>query len=261
MDVFDSAGKLITSGAKAVLLIVTGIMTWQFLFYVMGPDKWLFAALGLVAFEAGLYAWPYLYQNDAVTTAQELIAILMTAICWAGVGIAFIGEVMRYNAGAAALLDQIQPVMPYFIMAIVILNVGAYIMFPAMSPEAANKRANKRAAFAQQKADTLLITAEAERIIEKAKQDVRDGKLNGKGNGASTGTSAQSQGGDDFLPPPADSGTPPTRGKSISRRLSDWWEQRIQHGMERDMDADMVAIMNGLIEEIRKNPPSPPPAP
>ena len=201
MDVFESGGKLITTAAKAVLLVVTGIMTWQFLFYVMGPDKWLFAALGLVAFEVGLYAWPYLYQNDAVTTGQELVAAIMTVVCWVGIAIAFIGEVMRYNTGAAALLNQIQPVMPYFIMAIVILNVGAYIMFPAMSPEAANKRANKRAAFAQQKADTLRTVAEADRIIAQAQQDVRGMKANGV-NGATSGTPTAA-GGDDFLPPSA----------------------------------------------------------
>ena len=206
MDVFESGGKLITTGAKAVLLVVTGIMTWQFLFYVMGPDKWLFAALGLVAFEVGLYAWPYLYQNDAVTTGQEMIAALMTIVCWVGIAIAFIGEVMRYNSGAAALLDQIQPVMPYFIMAIVVLNVGAYIMFPAMSPEAANKRANKRAAFAQQKADTMRITAQADAIIAQARDDVRAGKSGsaGKSNGVDTGT-------DDFLPPSAPGSQSPTR--------------------------------------------------
>lgn len=201
MDVFESGGKLITTGAKAVLLVVTGIMTWQFLFYVMGPDKWLFAALGLVAFEVGLYAWPYLYQNDAVTTGQEMVAALMTVVCWVGIAIAFIGEVMRYNTQAAALLVQIQPVMPYFIMAIVILNVGAYIMFPAMSPEAANKRANKRAAFAQQKADTLRTVAQADQIIAQAQQDVRGMKANGA-NGARA-ASAGTDGGDDFLPPPA----------------------------------------------------------
>ena len=175
-------------------------MTWQFLFYVLGPDKWLFAALGLVAFEVGLYAWPYLYQNDAVTTGQEMVAALMTVVCWVGIAIAFIGEVMRYNTQAAALLDQIQPVMPYFIMAIVVLNVGAYIMFPAMSPEAANKRANKRAAFAQQKADTLRTVARADAIIAQAQQDVRNGK-NGV-NGATSGTPTAA-GGDDFLPPSA----------------------------------------------------------
>lgn len=201
MDVFESGGKLITTGAKAVLLVVTGIMTWQFLFYVMGPDKWLFAALGLVAFEVGLYAWPYLYQNDAVTTGQEMVAAIMTVVCWVGIAIAFIGEVMRYNTQAAALLVQIQPVMPYFIMAIVILNVGAYIMFPAMSPEAANKRANKRAAFAQQKADTLRTVAQADQIIAQAQQDVRGMKANGA-NGARA-ASAGTDGGDDFLPPPA----------------------------------------------------------
>ena len=213
MDVFESGGKLITTGAKAVLLVVTGIMTWQFLFYVMGPDKWLFAALGLVAFEVGLYAWPYLYQNDAVTTGQEMVAALMTVVCWVGIAIAFIGEVMRYNSGAAALLDQIQPVMPYFIMAIVVLNVGAYIMFPAMSPEAANKRANKRAAFAQQKADTLRTVAEADRIIAQAQQDVRGMKAStgtGKPNGVDTSEDAT-----DFLPPPAPGSPSSTRrGKS-----------------------------------------------
>jgi hypothetical protein len=213
MDVFESGGKLITTGAKAVLLVVTGIMTWQFLFYVMGPDKWLFAALGLVAFEVGLYAWPYLYQNDAVTTGQEMVAALMTVVCWVGIAIAFIGEVMRYNTQAAALLVQIQPVMPYFIMAIVILNVGAYIMFPAMSPEAANKRANKRAAFAQQKADTLRTVAQADQIIAQAQQDVRGMKANGA-NGARA-ASAGTDGGDDFLPPPAPPSPSSTRrGKS-----------------------------------------------
>lgn len=213
MDVFESGGKLITTGAKAVLLVVTGIMTWQFLFYVMGPDKWLFAALGLVAFEVGLYAWPYLYQNDAVTTGQEMVAAIMTVVCWVGIAIAFIGEVMRYNTQAAALLVQIQPVMPYFIMAIVILNVGAYIMFPAMSPEAANKRANKRAAFAQQKADTLRTVAQADQIIAQAQQDVRGMKANGA-NGARA-ASAGTDGGDDFLPPPAPPSPSSTRrGKS-----------------------------------------------
>ena len=213
MDVFESGGKLITNGAKAILLLVTGIMTWQFLFYVMGPDKWLFAALGLVAFEVGLYAWPYLYQNDAVTTAQELVAAIMTVVCWVGIAIAFIGEVMRYNAGAAALLNQIQPVMPYFIMAIVVLNVGAYIMFPAMSPEASNRRANKRAAYSQDKADTLLTIARAEEVIKKARADARAIKANGVNgvNGATSGT-----GGDtDFLPPPAPGSPSSTRrGKS-----------------------------------------------
>lgn len=213
MDVFESGGKLITNGAKAVLLVVTGIMTWQFLFYVMGPDKWLFAALGLVAFEVGLYAWPYLYQNDAVTTGQEMVAAIMTVVCWVGIAIAFIGEVMRYNTQAAALLVQIQPVMPYFIMAIVVLNVGAYIMFPAMSPEAANKRANKRAAFAQQKADTLRTVAQADQIIAQAQQDVRGMKANGA-NGARA-ASAGTDGGDDFLPPPAPPSPSSTRrGKS-----------------------------------------------
>jgi len=210
MDMFESGGKLITNGAKAVLLLVTGIMTWQFLFYVMGPDKWLFAALGLVAFEAGLYAWPYLYQNDAVTTGQEMVAAIMTIVCWVGIAIAFIGEVMRYNTGAAQLLDQIQPVMPYFIMAIVVLNVGAYIMFPAMSPEAANKRALKRAAFAQQKADTIRTTAAANAVIAQAHDDVRAGKTNGAGKPNGAGGPA---GGDDFLPP-ADSGTQTPRAKS-----------------------------------------------
>lgn len=209
MDVFESGGKLITNGAKAVLLVVTGIMTWQFLFYVMGPDKWLFAALGLVAFEVGLYAWPYLYQNDAVTTGQEMVAALMTVVCWVGIAIAFIGEVMRYNTGAAALLDQIQPVMPYFIMAIVVLNVGAYIMFPAMSPDAANKRANKRAAFAQQKADTLRTVAEADRIIAQAQQDVRGMKAGGISPAKTNGVDTEAD--TDFLPPPAPGSPSSTR--------------------------------------------------
>ena len=217
MDVFESGGKLITTGAKAVLLVVTGIMTWQFLFYVMGPDKWLFAALGLVAFEVGLYAWPYLYQNDAVTTGQEMVAAIMTVVCWVGIAIAFIGEVMRYNAGAAALLDQIQPVMPYFIMAIVVLNVGAYIMFPAMSPEAANKRANKRAAFAQQKADTMRITAQADATIAQARNDVRNGKYANTGKAAQTNGVDTSEDAADFLPPSVDSGTRPTRAKSTPK--------------------------------------------
>lgn len=216
---------------KLVLLVVTGIMTWQFLSYVMGPDKQLFAILGLVAFEGGILLWPMVYKRDAVTPTMEGIAVTMIAVSWVGIGLAFIGEIMRYNPEAAALLEWMIPVMPFAVGAIVLLNVLAYTAIQMLSPKAAMERADRQAAMARARADLLYKQQAARAIIAAAQADAPDaaqvsaaqtvgalGARHRKGgthpNGASTGTA---QGGDDFLPPPAASGTPSTRGKSTPR--------------------------------------------
>lgn len=215
---------------KLVLLVVTGIMTWQFLSYVMGPDKQLFAILGLVAFEGGILLWPMVYKRDAVTPTMEGIAVTMIAVSWVGIGLAFIGEIMRYNAEAAALLEWMIPVMPFAVGAIVLLNVLAYTAIQMLSPKAAMERANRQAAMARMQADLIYRQQAARATIAAAQADAPDAaqvsaaqtvgvlgaRHRGKGstsNGASTGTPAQ--GGDDFLP--QDSGTQPTRGKSTPR--------------------------------------------
>lgn len=209
---------------KLVLLVVTGIMTWQFLSYVMGPDKQLFAVLGLVAFEGGILLWPMVYKRDAVTPTMEGIAITMIAVSWVGIGLAFIGEIMRYNTEAAALLEFMIPVMPFAVGAIVLLNVLAYTAIQMLSPKAAMERADRQASMARAQAELLYKKQQARQIITAAQADAPDaarvsaaqtvGALgaryrNTKPNGASTGTSTPEAGETDFLPvtPPSPSST------------------------------------------------------
>lgn len=226
MEFEENTGTSIwTTLVKLVLLVVTGIMTWQFLSYVMGPDKQLFAILGLVAFEGGIILWPMIYKRDAVTPTMESIAVTMIAVSWVGIGLAFIGEIMRYNAQAAALLANWVPIMPFAVGAIVLINVLAYTAIQMLSPKAAMERADRRARMAGAQADLLYKQASARAIMDAAQADAPDaarvkaaatvGALGARhrgANGASTGTEADNN--TDLPLSVQDSGTPTRRGKS-----------------------------------------------
>ena len=168
-NIFDSEDSGIWVWiVKGALLMVTGWMTWSFLSYIMGPDKQLVAIVGLVAFEGGIVLWPHLYKNDAITPRMSQTCIVMILVSIAGIALAFIGEIMRNNAGAAELLAWLQPMMPIIVGAVVIINVAAYTYMQIISPKAQLERQKKLAQLANLQADAMRVQYDARNTINAA---------------------------------------------------------------------------------------------
>jgi len=195
---------------KGALLLVTGWMTASFLLFVMGPGKEIIAIVGVMAFEGGVLMWPHLYKHDAITKGMRAIATVMILVTLAGISIALFGEIVRYNADAAALLSWMAPIMPLFVGAIVIINVAAYTYFQLIHPKAALERDVRRLQLVDYQIALMAAQDDAKTKLARAQSKYGAGKTNGAGKPNGAGGPA---GGDDFLPP-ADSGTQTPRAKS-----------------------------------------------
>ena len=86
--------NLLKNLLRAILVLVTGYMTWSFLQTMMGPDGLIVAALGLVAFEGGMVFWEKYYNDTALSNQQVLISGVMIMVDLTGVALAFVGEVI-----------------------------------------------------------------------------------------------------------------------------------------------------------------------
>jgi hypothetical protein len=95
----------------------------------------------LVVFDVGMLAWSYVFINYAEGTAQRAIAIIMTVIDFAGVGLMVVAEVLLNGQSFTTAPEYLGAVAVWGIAIWTILNVGASISFHVASPDAQKKMA------------------------------------------------------------------------------------------------------------------------
>lgn len=218
---FKTDSNIFVKLVLLVLLAVTGYMTWTSLTAVMGGGMAVvIAALALVAFEGGIIMGSSMY-NNAATERQGQYAILLVIVSWVGISMGAIMEVMMFNQESANVLEYIRPVLPFAVIAIILINVALYKAYEMDDPEARLRRAERRAEHAEMLAEVHFREQKAQAMMRAAQKAAPDTaseyaesqmdvlKKRHGANGASTGT-----GGGDTAGPLPDSGTPTRRGKS-----------------------------------------------
>lgn len=86
--------------------------------------------LGLIAFEGGFYFWAFYFSMGAKGDAQRGIALVMTVVCFLGIAVATIMDLVLVGADTGKL-PAISPNMKFtvvvFVGVIIVLNVAAFM--------------------------------------------------------------------------------------------------------------------------------------
>ena len=72
----DKSGGISLAGGilRAILVLVTGYMTWSFLQTMMGAQAQIVAILGIAAFEGGMIYWEFYFNHVALSSQQTAIS-------------------------------------------------------------------------------------------------------------------------------------------------------------------------------------------
>lgn len=127
-------GKFISNlflGAMAIgLTIFTATRTLDLLSQWLPVNQQIMQWLGLVAFEGGFYFWAFFFAMGAKGDAQRGIALVMTVICFIGISVATIMDLVLVGADSGKL-PAISPNMKFtvvvFVGVIIVLNVAAFM--------------------------------------------------------------------------------------------------------------------------------------
>jgi len=127
-------GKFISNlflGAMAIgLTIFTATRTLDLLAQWLPVNQQIMQYLGLVAFEGGFYFWAFFFAMGAKGDAQRGIALVMTVICFIGISVATIMDLVLVGADTGKL-PAISPNMKFtvvvFVGVIIVLNVAAFM--------------------------------------------------------------------------------------------------------------------------------------
>lgn len=160
---------LIKNLLRAILVLVTGYMTWSFLQTMMGADGMIVAILGLVAFEGGMVFWEKYYNDTALSNQQVLISGSMILVDLTGVALAFIGEVM-FNRPDVVFPAWLPIVSLIGTVVVIITNVAAFIGVSVFDPVRSMQRVDRQTALARMMAELKIKSSTAAQLMADSDQ-------------------------------------------------------------------------------------------
>ena len=149
---------------RAILILVTGYMTWSFLQTMMGAQGMIVAILGLVAFEGGMVFWEKYYNDTALSNQQVLISGSMILVDLTGVALAFVGEVM-FNRPDITFPAWLPFVSLIGTVAVIIANVAAFIGVSVFDPRRTMDRVDRQTALAHMMAELKIKQSTANQLM------------------------------------------------------------------------------------------------
>lgn len=118
-------------GALAIgLTIFTATRTLDLLSQWLPVNQQIMQWLGLAAFEGGFYFWAFYFSAGAKGDAQRGIAIVMTCICFLGIAVATIMDLVLVGADTGKLPPintNLKFTIVVFVGVIIVLNVAAFM--------------------------------------------------------------------------------------------------------------------------------------
>ncbi len=127
-------GKFISNlflGAMALgLTIFTATRTLDLLSQWLPVNQQIMQWLGLIAFEGGFYFWAFYFSAAAKGDAQRGIALVMTVICFIGISVATIMDLVLVGASDGKLPPipmNLKFTIVVFVGVIIVLNVAAFM--------------------------------------------------------------------------------------------------------------------------------------
>lgn len=167
----DKSGGISLAGGilRAVLVLVTGYMTWSFLQTMMGSQAQIVAILGIAAFEGGMIYWEFYFNHVALSSQQTAISASLILIDVSGVALAFVGEVM-INRPDVVFPTWLPMIALIGTTVVVICNVMAFIGVSVFSPHAALARETRQSQMARLTADVMVQSATAKQLLTDAQQ-------------------------------------------------------------------------------------------
>jgi len=118
-------------GAMAIgLTIFTATRTLDLLSQWLPVNQQIMQWLGLIAFEGGFYFWAFYFSAAAKGDAQRGIALVMTVICFIGISVATIMDLVLVGASDGKLPPipmNLKFTIVVFVGVIIVLNVAAFM--------------------------------------------------------------------------------------------------------------------------------------
>ena len=161
--------NLLKNLLRAILVLVTGYMTWSFLQTMMGPDGLIVAALGLVAFEGGMVFWEKYYNDTALSNQQVLISGVMIMVDLTGVALAFVGEVIL-NRPDVVFPEWLPLIALIGTVVVIIANVAAFIGVSVFDPMRSMQRVDRQTALARMMAELKIKSSTAAQLMADSDQ-------------------------------------------------------------------------------------------
>ncbi len=130
------------------LMLFTASRTLDLLQLLLPANQSVFAYLGLVAFDGGLFGWSLWFAYGARGQYQRAIALLMVIVSLVAIGITTIGDLV-ISAAAKGLVNALSEQQRLAILlgvgAIVFLNVAAFFLTHITEPERLRAMATENA--------------------------------------------------------------------------------------------------------------------
>lgn len=173
----------------AVILVMLAYQAWRVFDYIQGSltgvdqDTSFWIALAFLTFtEIGLLVWLHVAQPRATTVRQENVANVMVWVDYFGSMILGLADLAKHNTIYDINLTRIDPILFFAPWVIVLLNVGAWIVYTTNESSEILARADRRLKHAEHELENkarmdaiAMLHAESEGLARQlAPQYVKD---------------------------------------------------------------------------------------